>query len=162
MNYTCIKCGIDYESELLQVPHYCDQCYPIVFPAFAQDVVNFHRKYGIHYYGPVRDLPNDVGRFRAARLLEESQEIIDAQVVNDRAGQLDGIIDLMYIALGTAHLIGFTPEVIAEAWRRVHHANMQKELCSAKNPGKYGVLGDKRDIVKPPGWVAPDLSDLVK
>lgn len=130
--------------------------------SMAQDVVDFHRKFKINYDGPIRHLPEQLGSFRAARLLEEAREIIDAQAVGDIEGQLDGIVDLIYIALGTAHLMGFTPEVVQEAWDRVHSANMKKELCSPQNPGKYGALGDKQDIVKPAGWVAPDLSDLCK
>jgi hypothetical protein len=66
---------------------------------------------------------------------------------------------LIYIAMGNAHLHGF--HRFNEAWKRVHHANMQKELSHEGNPGKYGKLGDKRDIVKPPGWTPPDHSDLV-
>ena len=130
--------------------------------AIHQDVIDFHEKYKINYEGPIRNLESKTGAFRAARLMEEANEISDAQAVGDIEGQLDGIIDLIYIALGTAHLMGFSPEAMQEAWRRVHAANMAKELCSPTNPGKYGALGDKQDIVKPKGWQPPVLTDLCK
>ena len=44
-----------------------------------------------------------------------------------------------------------------EAWDRVHAANMAKERGNPKT-SKYG---SGFDIVKPEGWTAPDLSDLV-
>ena len=71
---------------------------------------------------------------------------------------LDGYVDLIYIILGTCHLHGWD---FNEAWRRVHAANMKKELTSPTNPGKYGAVGDKVDIVKPVGWVASSMQDLV-
>lgn len=120
-------------------------------PAMFQDVADFHRKFGIQYDGPPRDLPEDLRLFRARRFLEEINEIEKARYLDDR---LDGYVDLVYIILGTCHLHGWD---FNEAWRRVHAANMAKERASKENPGKYG---SPSDIVKPKGWKAPDLSDL--
>lgn len=131
-------------------------------PNMAQDVADFHYKYGIQYEGPCRHLPAELYTFRLLRLKEELEEYNKAFDESCLEGSLDALVDLIYIALGNAHLHGFTPEKFNEAWRRVHVANMAKELSHPGNPGKYGKLGDKRDIVKPPGWKAPDHSDLVK
>lgn len=128
-----------------------------IFIEWSQDVVDFHVKYGIQYNGPPRTLPTDILKFRVARDQEELKEYVDAAYAGQLPEQLDAKIDQIYIALGTLHLQGFKPEIIAEAWRRVHNANMSKELASAKNPGKHG---NKQDIVKPVGWVAPDHTDL--
>lgn len=125
-------------------------------PNMARDVIDFQHKYGIQYEGPQRMLPPQLKYFRRQRSQEEQREFFHAP---DLAEALDAIVDEIYIILGTAHLMGFTPEVIAEAWRRVHEANMKKEKSTPENPGKYGAVGT--DIVKPKGWVAPDLSDLV-
>ena len=119
----------------------------------AQDVLDFHKKYKINYDGKLRRLPPDLFQFRVNRGLEEVFEYRDADCLEK---ELDAQIDEIYIALGTLHLHGFSPEKIAEAWRRVHAANMAKELCSSSNPGK----GHPTDIVKPKGWQAPDHSDL--
>lgn len=123
--------------------------------SIAQDVVDFHKKYGIQYDGKQRMLPPQLKYFRHQRSQEEQREFYHAP---DLANALDAIVDEIYVILGTAHLMGFTPEVIAEAWWRVHEANMQKERSSPENPGKYGAVGT--DIVKPKDWKAPDLSDL--
>lgn len=124
-------------------------------PQVFQDVVDFHKKFGIQYAGPPRDLPDNVAEFRWKRLIEELMEIQYSKTPEER---LDGFVDLIYIVLGTVHLYGWDFD---EAWRRVHRANMAKELCHPNNPGKYGKLGNKLDIVKPKNWKAPDLSDLV-
>lgn len=46
-----------------------------------------------------------------------------------------------------------------EAWRRVHEANMGKVRARRAQDSTRGSVFD---VVKPPGWVAPDLSDLVR
>lgn len=78
---------------------------------------------------------------------------------------LDGLVDQVYVALGTAYLLGFfkggevqrpngypvlMETVFEKAWDRIHSANMKKEIV----PGMW-------KIQKPKGWVRPDLSDLV-
>lgn len=124
-------------------------------PNIYQDVVDFHKKFGIQYDGPPRQLPPDLSKFRDLRFAEEIREIRDAQNANQLAEVLDGYVDLIYIILGTCHLHGWN---FNEAWRRVHEANMKKERASSTNPGKYG---DSVDIVKPQDWVAPSMQDLV-
>jgi predicted HAD superfamily Cof-like phosphohydrolase len=120
-----------------------------------RDVEAFHYKFGIAYTGKPRELPEDYHQFRAARLEEEAREYREAKNLAER---LDAIIDTIYIAIGSAHLHGFDNARFYEAWRRVQTANMAKERASKANPGKYKV---GMDIVKPPGWTAPDLSDLL-
>lgn len=126
------------------------------------DVVAFHKKYGIAYQGNPRRLPMGLRSFRYNRLKEEMTEYILAFEQDLQTEQFDGLIDLIYIALGTIHLHGWD---FYRGWSRVHSANMAKTRASEKHPGKYGnPLGDDNapcDIVKPPGWTAPDLSDLV-
>ena len=125
----------------------------------THDVLAFHKKYGIDYKGPVRPLPGDLQTFRNKRAFDEVQEIVDASTSGDLPMVLDGIIDTIYILLGTAHLHGFTPEQVNEAWRRVHAANMAKVRATTESP--HGDLGIRNgDIVKPAGWTHPDLSDL--
>jgi len=45
-----------------------------------------------------------------------------------------------------------------EAWDRVHRANMSKVRAEKAGDSKRG---SKFDVVKPSGWTAPDLTDLV-
>ena len=121
----------------------------------AQDVVDFHVKFGINYDGICRMMPEELDKFRMGRKREELTEYREAKT---REEKLDALVDLIYICLGDVHLHGVTPAQFAEAWRRVHAANMSKARATTDNPGKYG---SPDDIIKPAGWVAPDLTDLV-
>lgn len=126
------------------------------FPAdLVGDVEAFHVRYGIQYSGPPRDLDEKLKKFRVDRLQDEMREYLLGVSSKNLAEQLDGLVDLVYIAIGTAHLHGWN---FREAWRRVHAANMSKELANKSNPGKFGHVAD---IVKPPGWVAPSMKGLV-
>ena len=48
-------------------------------------------------------------------------------------------------------------EVFEEAFERVMIANCQKEIGQNQKRGSFQL-----DLVKPKGWTAPDLSDLVE
>lgn len=125
-------------------------------PDMFGDVVEFHKKYGIQYDGPPRH-PDEVEniKFRLDRTREEMKELIDAYHAKQAPEFLDAHVDLIYILLGTVHLCGYD---FRKAWKRVHSANMKKERAHKGNPGKYG---DHADIVKPPGWEPPTMTDLV-
>jgi len=80
---------------------------------------------------------------------------------------LDGLIDLQYVLLGTADLMGFTnpgpgkfasSSIWQEAWHRVHKANMLKEpVVNAKESSR----GFNIDLKKPKGWLKPQFKDLL-
>lgn len=123
-----------------------------------QDVTEFHKKFSIEYNGPCRLLPRDIHDFRTGFMEEELMEYREAVANGDLEGALDALVDLTYVVMGTAHLHGFRK--FDQAWNRVHHANMQKRRVLKPGESKRG--NDKYDIVKPDGWKAPDLSDLVK
>lgn len=125
-------------------------------PNLFGDVAEFHRKFGLEYAGPPRELDSGSSSFRREFMREELVEYIDAAIDGDKAKQLDALVDLIYVALGTAYLQGFD---FNEAWRRVHAANMLKIRAEKKEDSKRGST---YDVVKPEGWQAPDLSDLVE
>jgi predicted HAD superfamily Cof-like phosphohydrolase len=118
------------------------------------DIETFHRKFGIEYDGPPRTLPEDMGQFREGFMREEVMEYVDARRRGDLAGQLDALVDLVYVALGTSYLHGFD---FNEAWRRVHAANMRKVRAASIDDSKRAST---YDVVKPRNWLPPDLSDL--
>ena len=113
------------------------------------DLRAFHKKFDLEYDGPPRYLQDQMNRtkYMGEELDEYDQAISDG----DLAGQLDALVDLIYFAFGTVYLHGFS---IIEAWKRVHHANMQKICVPDKSTGKSGVH-------KPEGWKPPFLGDLV-
>lgn len=113
------------------------------------DLFEFMEQFGPRYYGPPRSLPPDLAAFRQRFLREEVAEYVLASNSDDRPGQLDALVDLVYVAVGTCYLHGYD---FASAWVRVHEANMRKERAP-ESEGKWGV-------VKPLGWTPPDLTDL--
>lgn len=122
----------------------------------VSDIEEFHQKFQLHYDGPPRQLPPPLSIFRQKFMKEELDEYAYANAKGELEGQLDALVDLMYVALGTAYLQGFD---LREAWRRVHEANMKKVRVTLASQSKRKSTFD---VVKPEGWTPPDLSDLVK
>ena len=137
-----------------------------------EDIHEFHTKFGLLHLGLPRNLPGELGDFRENFMQEEldeyrgsreavqymaEQPLIDkAEYTVQLEQQLDALVDLVYVALGTAHLQGFD---FLTAWRRVHLANMKKVRAQSADQSKRGTTFD---VVKPVGWEAPDHSDLVE
>jgi predicted HAD superfamily Cof-like phosphohydrolase len=119
---------------------------------FLKDIEAFHIKYGLAYNGQPRMLDEKTSSFRAGFIEEELDEYILADTMEDK---FDALIDLVYVALGTAYLHGFDFE---EGWKRVQAANMKKVRATQADQSKRGSTSD---VVKPEGWEAPDLRDLV-
>lgn len=69
----------------------------------------------------------------------------------DLALQADALIDLVYVAMGTAVMMGLPWECL---WEDVHRANMAK----AQGVGKRGNLVD---VIKPLGWEAPHTEEIL-
>lgn len=87
---------------------------------------------------------------RIAHMTEELTEYIKAVNSEDREAQLDALVDLVYVALGTAHIDAFEFD---KAFECVHTANMQK-IRQASDRSKW-------DVVKPEGWQAPNLKEFI-
>lgn len=113
----------------------------------------FHRKFGLHPLGS--EFTPEVVEYRVDFLKEELKELIVAYAKDDKEGVLDALVDLVYVAMGTADLHGYDFD---EAFRRVHAANMQKQRAGTAEHSKRRTA---LDVIKPAGWQAPDLSDLV-
>jgi len=114
------------------------------------DIRVFHRKFGLLYSGPPRTLPRELFDFRFKFMMEELGEYYTAVESGTREQMFDALLDLVYVAVGTCHLHGFP---FNEGWQRVQRANMKKVRGKSKR--------SKVDVIKPKGWVHPNLSDLV-
>lgn len=139
-----------------------------------KDIAAFHEKFGLAYDGHPRALDGELREFRVKFIQEEFDEYRSAnakalQEVHATHGSfdqgeytiqlehaLDGLVDLVYVTLGTAYLHGFNFE---EAWKRVHFANMAKVRATEKT---QSLRGSTLDVVKPAGWMPPVLTDLVE
>jgi predicted HAD superfamily Cof-like phosphohydrolase len=121
-----------------------------------KDIDNFHKKYGFEKNEKI-DIPdnNELINFRTAFLMEELAEYTNAITKKDAAGALDALVDIVYIALGTAWLFNLPFE---KAWNEVQKANMSK--IRAKD--KTGKRGTKFDVVKPKDWKAPNIEKIIE
>lgn len=125
------------------------------------DIAEFHEKFGLQQNNAIVQVGENPGqmhpeewKLRIRRLMDEALETEAAHNDGSDEEYLDGLVDLMYIGLGTAYRRGWD---FAEAWKRVHTKNMEKERGEPGN-SKYG---SGFDIVKPEGWKPPTHIDLV-
>ncbi len=148
-----------------------------------EQVAEFHLKFGLEYQGAPRELASDMALFRIGFMIEELGEYALASgftLLSERLetlhgmvksglfknrydnrdrvfhNQLDALVDLVYVANGTAYLHGFN---LDGAYNVVHEANMKKVRVERLEDSKRG---SKYDVVKPEGWLPPDLSAYLK
>lgn len=119
-----------------------------------KDISEFHKRFDIEEPGEPSFLPDDMWRFQVGFLQEEIRELRDAHAEGDMQGAADALVDLVYVALGTAYKMGLAPHW-EEIWDNVQRANMAKVKAENAEQSKRGYAGD---IVKPQGWKAPDHS----
>jgi predicted HAD superfamily Cof-like phosphohydrolase len=125
-------------------------------PNLCKLIEEFHLKFGLEYKGPPRELEVELSEFRSQFMAEELDEYNDACVNGNIEKQLDALVDLVYVALGTAYLHGFD---FNEAFNRVHAANMKKVRALSAS---QSLRNSPYDVVKPEDWTPANLSDLVK
>ncbi len=115
-----------------------------------QDVIKFHEK----LKRPIGVYPKVISKkdqgLRQSLIAEEFLEVTQAMADEDLVAIADGICDLIYILVGTAIEYGIDLEPI---WHDVHRTNMLKEGGATRADGK---------IIKPAGWLPPDVSTLLK
>lgn len=119
------------------------------------DLRAFHAKFGHSRPSKPSFLTPELADFRIKFLQEELDEYKDAVANGDMAKQFDALIDLVYIAIGTADLQGFPWE---EGWAEVQQANMAKQRATSSHQSKRG---SSFDVIKPDGWVGPDIEGVL-
>ncbi len=124
-------------------------------PNLIQDIADMHAKFGVNRVVATLspEQLNTYLKFRLDMVQEEVTETHDAFLLKDADNVVDGLIDAIVFAIGTLDVLGVDT---AEAWRRVHAANMAKEPgIKEGRPNPYGFP----DLIKPEGWVAPTHVD---
>jgi predicted HAD superfamily Cof-like phosphohydrolase len=121
-----------------------------------KDIKEFHKKFDLKGSDIPTRLSAEVVKFRIKFMYEELLEYEDAVTHDDIAGQLDALVDLVYVALGTAYLAGLPFEA---AWNEVHTCNMRK--VRAGTNGEGSKRGSPHDVIKPEGWRGPDYSKIL-
>ena len=121
-----------------------------------RDIEEFHQVFGLAYDGAPRTLPPNLSEFRQNFLVEELREYVYSVQDGDLEAQLDALVDLVYVALGTAYLQGLP---FQEAWTEIHNSNMRKKRALRPSDSKRDTI---YDVVKPIDWVPPNLRRVLK
>jgi predicted HAD superfamily Cof-like phosphohydrolase len=119
-------------------------------------VAEFHKKFNLEPTDQPGFPVEEIWRLKNIHMQEELDEIKVAAANGDLEEYFDGLIDLIYVALGAAYLAKLPFE---QGFLRVHKANMTKIRALRSEDSKRRSA---YDIVKPAGFVAPTLSDLIR
>ena len=122
---------------------------------YTHDLEHFLTKYNLPCPDRFTPLGDEEMKTRILHIHEELLELTRSAQSRDWPEVLDALVDITYLAVGTAVMCGANFD---EAWNRVHDANMKKIRAEKKGDSKRGTTFD---VVKPEGWKAADLSDLV-
>lgn len=144
-------------------------------------VGDFHEKFGLDNVtwrgvGP-RPISEEFVNFRIKFMSEELHEFILEAEAGNHEGMFDALLDLSYVVLGTAQGLGYP---WTEGFDEVQRANMSKERCEIDHPYvestystdlckecgksrvKHSLRGQKLDVIKPAGWMPPNIHGLLK
>lgn len=117
----------------------------------TQDVTDFHVAMGIPIATRPALVTADRAKLRKELIDEEcSRELMKAIDRGDLVGIADGIVDSIYVLIGTALEYGIP---LPEAWAEVQRANMAKRGGPVREDGKQ---------LKPHGWAPPDIERVLK
>lgn len=125
-----------------------------VSPNMVRDIHDFHKKFSLAPAIPAGSVSFEMMNFRKKFLEEELAEFVKGMEEADSNQMLDALVDLVYVAIGTAYLCNWP---FGTAWQRVHAANMTKIRAERPEQSKRGTAFD---VVKPKLWVSPNLCDL--
>lgn len=124
-------------------------------PNHFRDIHLFHQKFGLL---PVAAQPTalsaELSDFRVKFMQEELDEYRRAVASGDLEAQHDALIDLVYVAMGTAYLQRLP---FNTGWDNVQLANMKKVRALRAGDSERGSTFD---VVKPPGWQPPNHAYL--
>lgn len=124
-------------------------------PANDSDVAlvrQFHEKFNQPVPVTPSLPPEDYLAFRLDRIYAEFFELDEAAKHRDLVDVTDALVDIVYLALGTAIACGVPWERVFAV---VHRANMKKEAVVSAEASRFGHA---LDIVKPTGWVPPEAT----
>lgn len=121
-----------------------------------RDVYLFHEKFGLVPEGPPALPSLELQEFRGNFMKEELLEFLMACDDADLPGAADALVDLVYVAMGTAILMGLPWQ---DLWNEVQRKNMEKMRASdATRSKRHSAL----DVIKPEGWTPPDHTEALK
>lgn len=120
-----------------------------------RDVSKFHKKFRVPVANEPSFLSDRAFQYRYNFLSEELQEFYNSYRDQDLPGMADALIDLVYVAYGTACMMGLP---WGQLWKEVQRANMSKVRAKKASDSKRGTA---LDIVKPEGWQGPNFLPIL-
>lgn len=120
------------------------------------DIAQFHEKFELPGRATPGWLDADAEAFRIKFLKEELGEFLEAIEARDLPKAADSLVDLAYVTLGTAYLMGIPWHRV---WGAVHQANMRKVIALS---AAESTRGYSKDVIKPPGWQPPDIAAVLR
>ena len=114
------------------------------------DINEFHTKFLLPQQEVPSLLEKELLEFRTKFLYEELAEFEDACERKDLMKAFDALLDLVYVAMGTAYMMNVPWD---RGWEHVQNANMAKIRAKKEGESKRGSI---YDVVKPEGWISPD------
>ncbi len=117
--------------------------------SFYDDVKKFHEEI-LGVAAPLSPtlISQEFAMERFRFLDEECSEYIEDALQGNIVGATDGLLDVIYVALGTLHQMGIP---VQACWDAVQTANMAKARGVTSR-------GNAIDAIKPAGWTGPEAS----
>ena len=121
-------------------------------PSMLDDVAEFHTRVLLCTApAAISIISEEFALDRFAFMAEETNEYLEAASEGDIVKAVDGLLDTIYVALGTLWYMNIP---VQECWDAVHRANMKKVLGPTKRDARRH--GPTKDAMKPEGWVGPE------
>jgi predicted HAD superfamily Cof-like phosphohydrolase len=114
-----------------------------------QQLEEFHKAYGVSMNEPVGPVVTKGQSIRGKLQVEEAEEIHAAIERGDLVEIADGVIDSIYIAIGTAVTYGFQDK-LSELFDAVHRSNMSK-----LGPDGKPLYREDGKVIKGPNFRPP-------
>lgn len=113
----------------------------------------FHLKFGVPMPLFAQLMGPEALEFRLKFLREEVNELEEAHAEGDIVKAFDALIDIVYVAKGSATFMGIDGVQWASGFDAVQNANMNKRRANNAQESKRGTA---LDVVKPEGWESPE------
>ena len=119
---------------------------------FETDIKAFHLKFQFHQLSVF-----DKRRLKArAAFIEEERRELEAAIQSGNIEEVaDALVDVVYVALGTAYLLKLP---FSALWNEVHRSNMAKVRVPRASASKRKT---RFDVAKPLGWKKPDIRKVL-
>lgn len=116
------------------------------------DVHLFHRKMDLLHPKIPQLLSTELMVQREEFIQEELEELMVAFYGDNLAAVADALIDLVYVVMGTAVMMGLPWQAL---WDAVQYANIRKERDPSRDTEHH------KGVIKPKGWEPPNLKAIL-